>query len=262
MPSVSRAEVEPPARGGAPYRRYDFKTALLDELIARCGDRDLELLDLGSGTSKDFVEVLRRYPRVRYTGVEYRAQSLAQARRLLDGHPGVELVSGFGEAVQAAWAGRFDLTLSLSVLEHVKRLRGFLRSSVRVTRPGGWIVHRYDLGHALHSVSRYERFKVFLCKTVPAAMPARHFTTHPDLREVVRILEEAGAEVREVRYAQLPGLKEMMNRIDWDAPESPALARSLVELDGRLARHLDGRVDAREMETLFPVITVAAVRKA
>jgi SAM-dependent methyltransferase len=262
MPSVNEAEVEPPTRNVAPYRRHDFKTALLDELFGRFDGGAADVLDLGSGTSKDFVEVLRRYPAVRYTGIEYRQASLDRARQLLAGRPGVELVSGFGESVQAGYAGRFDLTLSLSVLEHVKRLREFLRSSVRVTRPGGWIVHRYDLGHALHSVSRYERAKVFLCRTIPAVMPARHFTTHPDLREVVRTLEDAGAEVREVRYAQLPGLKGMMNRIDWDAPESPALARSVVDLDRRLSVHMAGRLDAREMETLFPVITVAAVRKA
>jgi SAM-dependent methyltransferase len=262
MPSVSRADAEPRGAEGAPYRRYDFKTALLDGLFARLGGGPAEVLDLGSGTSKDFVEVLRRYPAVRYTGVEYRAAQQARARALLAGRPGVELVGGFGETVQAGYAGRFDLTLSLSVLEHVKRLREFLRSSVRVTRPGGWIVHRYDLGHALHSASRYERVKVALCKTVPAVMPARHFTTHPALGEVVRMLEEAGAEVREVSYAQLPGHKELMNRMDWDAPGSVELARSLIDLDRRLAACMAGRVDAREMERLFPVVTVAAVRRA
>jgi SAM-dependent methyltransferase len=259
---VSRADVRAPAAEGAPYHRYDFKTALLDELLGRFGGRPAQVLDLGSGSSKDFVEVLRRHPGVRYTGVEYREAQLERARRLLAGIPGVELVSGFGESVQAGYAGRFDLTLSLSVLEHVKHLREFLRSSVRVTRPGGWIVHRYDLGHALHSVSRYERLKVALCKSVPAVMPARHFTTHPDLGEVVRLLEEAGAEVRDVSYAQLPGHKEMMNRMDWEAPESVGLARSLVDLDRRLAGYMAGRVDAREMERLFPVVTVAAVRNA
>jgi SAM-dependent methyltransferase len=260
MPSVSRPDPAPPVEDGTPYHRYDYKTALLDELLGRFGGRAAEVLDLGSGTSKDFVEVLRRYPAVRYTGVEYREARLARARQLLAGYPGVELVSGFGESVQAGYAGRFDLTLSLSVLEHVKHLREFLRSSVRVTRPGGWIVHRYDLGHALHSRG-YERFKVFLCKTAPAVMPARHFTTHPRLAEVTRILEEAGAEVREVSYTQLPGLKGMMNRMAWGAPGTPALARSVVDLDRRLAGYMAGRVDAAEMEALFPVVTVAAVKR-
>jgi len=242
------------------YRRYDFKTALLDELLGRFGDRDVDLLDLGSGTSKDFVEVLRRYPRVRYTGVEYRESSQARARELLRGYPGVELVSGFGEAVQAGYADRFDLTLSLSVLEHVKHLEAFLRSSVRVTRRGGWVVHRYDLGHALHA-GWYERTKTFLCRKLPAVMPARHFTTHPDRGEVVRILEDAGLEVREVSHAQLPSLKHMINRIDWDAPEGAGLAGSVVELDRRLAAHMAPRLEARQMEHFFPAVTVAGVKR-
>lgn len=43
----------------------------------------------------------------------------------------------------------FDLTVSLSVLEHVKYLDPFLRASVAATRPGGTVVHGYDLGHSL-----------------------------------------------------------------------------------------------------------------
>lgn len=244
----------------AGYRRYDYKTALLDGIFSRLGDRDLQVLDLGSGTSKDFVEVLRRYPRARYTGVEFRESRLARARELLAGYPGVELVSGFGEDVQAGWADRFDLTVSLSVLEHVKHLRDFLRSSVRVTRPGGWVVHRYDLGHALHS-GPYETTKVFLCKRFPALMPARHFTTHPDVRRVVSLLEEAGVEVRAVTHAQLPDLKQMMNRLDWDAPGSAELAREAIELDARLAERMQGRIEHREMERFFPTITVEGVKR-
>ncbi|MFL5540232.1 MAG: class I SAM-dependent methyltransferase [Longimicrobiaceae bacterium] len=248
------------AAEGPGYRRYDWKTRLLDGLLARFGDRDVEVLDLGSGTSKDWVEVLPRYPRVRYTGVEYREGALARARELLAGIPRVELASGFGEEVQASFAGRFDLTLSLSVLEHVKHLRAFLRSSARATRPGGWIVHRYDLGHALHS-RPYERTKVFLCRRAPWAMPARHFTTHPRLGEVTRTLEEAGVEIRDVAYSQLTGLKQMMNRIDWSEPGAAGVSRPLLELDERLARYMAARRPAREMERLFPSITVTGVKR-
>jgi SAM-dependent methyltransferase len=242
------------------YRRYDFKTALLDRVLGQFGDREVDLLDLGSGTSKDFVEVLRKYPRVRYTGVEYRADGLARARQLLAFHPGVTLVSAFGEEVQAKFADRFDVTLSLSVLEHVKHLEAFLRSSVRVTRPGGVVVHRYDLGHALHS-GPYETVKVLLCKHLGALMPARHFTTHPELRRVVALLEDAGLEVRDVMHAQLPSLKQMVNRIDWESPEGARLAADVVDLDRRLAEHMSGRCTPRELERFFPSITVLGVKR-
>jgi SAM-dependent methyltransferase len=251
--------INTPAPGRA-YRRYDFKAAFLDELLAGLGDRDLQVLDLGSGTSKDFVEVLRHFPRVRYTGVEYREASLARARELLRSHPAVTLQSGFGEAIQAGYEDHFDLTLSLSVLEHVKHLDSFLHSSVRVTRRGGWVVHRYDLGHALHS-GPYERTKVFLCKNAGWAMPARHFTTHPDLRRVTRVLEAAGLEIRSVTHAQLPDLKQMINRLDWTAEGSADLATAVIDVDRRLARHMETRCEPAMMERLFPAITVAGVKR-
>jgi SAM-dependent methyltransferase len=252
--------VTPASAAPAEYRRYDFKTALLHRLFTRLGERELEVLDLGSGTSKDWVEVLQRFPGIRYTGVEYREAALERARTLLAGYPGVTLLNGFGEEAQARFSDRFDVTLSLSVLEHVKHLDAFLRSSVRVTRPGGTVLHRYDLGHALHS-GPYERSKVWLCRRVPALMPARHFTTHPVLAGVVRTLEQAGVEVTEVAHSQLTGHKQAINRMEWGSEGTAALARDTIALDERLAAYLATRLSPAAMERAFPTLTVTGTRR-
>jgi hypothetical protein len=72
---------------------------------------------------------------------------------------------GWGEAMNAPES--FDLTVSLSVLEHVKYLDPFLRASVAATRPGGTVVHRYDLGHSLYPATKYERLLVVVSRRMP-----------------------------------------------------------------------------------------------
>jgi cyclopropane fatty-acyl-phospholipid synthase-like methyltransferase len=244
----------------AGFRRYDYKAAFLDGLLAPLAGRPVRLLDLGSGTSKDFVDVLRKYPNVSYTGVEFRAASQERARQLLAGIPGVTLLSGFGEEVERTFEGRFDLTLSLSVLEHVKRLDAFLRTSAQVTASGGLVAHRYDLGHSLHS-TRYEALKVAVFRRFGRVMPARHFTTHPDLGQVTRTLEDAGVEVVEVGYSQMPSLKQAMNRFDWASPGANRLAGEMIGLEQRLYAEIAPRLDTAQREWLFPAVTVVGRRR-
>jgi SAM-dependent methyltransferase len=261
---VSDATTAVPAVSADPgdgFRRHDYKAAFLDALLAPLAGRPVRLLDLGSGTSKDFPAILRRYPNVSYTGVEFREHSQRRARELLAGIPGVTLLSGFGEEVERELEGRFDVTLSLSVLEHVKRLGAFLRTSARVTAPGGMVVHRYDLGHALHSTA-YETVKVAVCRRWPWLVPARHFTTHPDLAFVTRTLAEAGVDVVEVRHGQMPSLKRAMNRVDWSAPEAGPLWREVVRVEDALYEHLAPRLTVAERERLFPAVTVIGRRRA
>ena len=146
---------------------------------------------MGSGTSKDFVEVLQQHPSVSYTGIEVNPASLAKAKELLADCGNVTFLNDFGEKMTQQYEDYFDMTLSLSVLEHVKYIEEFLATSVRVTKPGGRIIHRYDLGHSLHSNMR-EKAKVFLCNTFPWLMPARYFTCHPSSKHLVQCLEAAG----------------------------------------------------------------------
>jgi len=236
---------------------YDFKTAFLDALLLPFKDRPVRLVDLGSGTSKDFPDLLRRYPNVAYTGVEPSESARATAARLLHGIPQVVLESAWGESLAARYRGTFDITLSLSVLEHVKYLDSFLDTSVAITAPGGLVVHRYDLGHALYPVSWYERALVWGSRTFPWGIPASIFTTHPEVMHVTRTLAASGLHDLSVGYAQMYGLKQAMNHV---AQIDSALATRIVQLDTELADALVSRLSAREVARLFPTVTVRGVK--
>jgi SAM-dependent methyltransferase len=56
-PSVSRVRLRH-------SMTHDFKTTFLDALLRPFLERPVRLVDLGSGTSKDFPDLLRRYPNV------------------------------------------------------------------------------------------------------------------------------------------------------------------------------------------------------
>src|SRR5437588_8721954 len=61
---------------------------LLEEAIRRA-DGDFRIVDLGCGDGRNFVELLRRHPRVGYVGVEPSRRSVERARLVL---PGAQIV--------------------------------------------------------------------------------------------------------------------------------------------------------------------------
>lgn len=235
----------------------DFKTAFVDRLLRECGGRPVRLLDLGSGTSKDFPDLLRQYPNVTYTGVEPNSTARATAARLLAGIPHVALEGLWGESLAEHHHDTFDITLSLSALEHVKYLEEFLATSVAVTKPGGVVVHRYDLGHALYPASWYERVLVTASRTMPWIVPASIFTSHPDLTRITRTLNRYGVRDVSVQYGQMYGLKQAMNHV---ARLDQSLAARIIQLDTDLADMLASRLTALETERFFPSVVVRGVK--
>jgi methyltransferase family protein len=122
-----------------------------------------------------------------------------------------EVACRLREAINAG--ASFDLTISLSVLEHVKYLDTFLRASATAARPGGTVVHRYDLGHSLYPATNYERLLVFICRHMPRIVSASRFTSHLDPSRAARILGELGLSRVEISYAQIYSLKQAMKRL-------------------------------------------------
>jgi SAM-dependent methyltransferase len=234
----------------------DFKIAFLDGLLGEFGDRPLRVLDLGCGTAKDWPSILRAHPGVTYTGVEPDARSRETAREILGGLPATVL-AGWGEATTTR--DGFDLTLSLSVLEHVKYLDRFLGASVAATRPGGAIVHRYDLGHALYPVNSLERCLVALSRLAPWLVPASIFTSHPEPARVAAALTKLGVSDVRVTYAQMFSLKQAMNRLS-RIDGADALVSRVLELDAEIAETVRPLMSDAEMARLFPSVAVRGVR--
>jgi len=234
----------------------DFKIAFLRELIAGFGSQPIRVLDFGCGTAKDWPSILRAYPSVTYTGIEPDDRSRDTARDLLRGLSAT-VIAGWGEA--ATTQGGFDLTLSLSVLEHVKYLDRFLRASVNATRPGGTLVHRYDLGHALYPVSAYERWLVTLSRRVPWLVPASRFTTFVEPQHVIGVLGSLGVADLRATYAQMYSLKQAMNHVS-RIPGAEELAERLLALDDHVAATLRPRISDSQMAHLFPSVTIRGIR--
>jgi len=242
------------------YSKYDFKVAFLDSIFSEFEGREINVLDMGSGTSKDFVEVLKNFPNINYTALEFNPALQNKARQLLQGCGNVDFINGFGEEIQGRYNNHFDVTLSLSVLEHVKNIKEFLLSSIKVTKPGGSIIHRYDLGHSLHS-SLYEKTKVFICNHIPFCIPKRYFTFHPGKSVIVSLLQSENVEIAKIFYSQMPDLKGMMNKIQWERPDAIKTGKMIIELDAHLSNFMQGILPEHEMEYYFPAVTIIGTKK-
>jgi SAM-dependent methyltransferase len=243
------------------YKKFDFKVSFLDSIFKEYNGKPIRVLDMGCGRSKDFPEILGKYKNISYVGVESNNRSLKKAKTNLNNFKKVVFLNDFGETLKSKYKDYFDITLSLSVLEHVKYLEDFLKASVWVTKPGGRIVHRYDLGHALHSKTKKERFKVFLCKYFPKLVPSKSFTTHPDKHSIIKILESHGVKIENVFHSQLYGLKAMMNRIKWGDHEiACCMSKKIIEIDSCLSEYMNDALTEEEMEIFFPSIIVSGIR--
>lgn len=243
-----------------PYVIYDYKVALLEWLFHSFAGKEIRVLNMGAGTSKQLIEILKQYPNIHYTAVEYSHSSQQQAREALQHLANVQFLEEFGEQLTDHYTNYFDITLSLSVLEHVKYWQAFLSKSVQVTKAGGKIIHRYDLGHALHG-SWYEKLKVRVCQHMPFLIPKEHFTFYPDQAAIISILQAEHVQIDEIQYAQIPNLKGMMNRIRWGDTEAVHLSQMIIELERFLSRYMKKIVSTEKMEKYFPAITIIGTKQ-
>lgn len=238
----------------------DYKHNFLLSLLTPFKDKPIRLLDMGAGSSTSFISILPSFPQLEYFSVEQDSESLAAAKKNLSQFSKVTFINDFGENLSKKYTNFFDITISLSVLEHVKHLENFLESSVLVTKAGGLIVHRYDLGHSLHA-NFAERLKVKLCEHLPFLFPASYFTTHPKQDIVVAMLRALGADVKEVTQSQMPNLKNLMNLLYGSATASQVISDKIVDLEKTVFDYLKDRVDTQLLEEFLPTITLTAIKK-
>lgn len=113
-----------------------------DQVSSRTVDRDVRLLDIGTGTGALAVAVAERWPALRVTGLDGSTGMLevarAEARRRLGaaGALRVELVFGLADRMPFADES-FDVAVSSYVLQLVPHRLRALREARRVLRPGG-----------------------------------------------------------------------------------------------------------------------------
>jgi hypothetical protein len=146
------------------------------------------------------------------------------------------------------------LVFSLSALEHIKQLPRFLALSAKYVKPGGTLMHRYDLGHALYPHSIKERLHVWLGNTVPSVLPERRFVRYVSSTEVEGLYASLGVAPTKVTYHQMPNLKRLEKGLR-DVPGAAAVMEEAFEWEMR-SQPLIAALPVAERERLFPAVAV------
>jgi ubiquinone/menaquinone biosynthesis C-methylase UbiE len=240
-------------------RKKDYKSSFLDQLLSDYLSREIQILDMGSGTSANFLHILSNQ-NIKYTGIEFNKKSFEKAKFNLKNYSNVTLLNGYGEDLKLK-SNTFDIVISLSVLEHVKELEDFLLKSIELCKPGGMVVHRYDLGHSLYPASFGEQLNVAFCKYFPFFVPKRKiFTTHPSKDIIVKVLNDNGLKNIDVDYSQLFAQKKLINKLKADRLGDNSMADKMLAFEKELKDYFFEMLTDQEKELIFPSVTIKGIK--
>jgi SAM-dependent methyltransferase len=175
--------------GGNAAKLYCLK--LLAARAAAAGS--FSILDLGCGDGRNFAELLRRHPHVRYVGVEPDPRTAARARQTL---PGAEVIGGTAYDVRV---GAFDAVVSFSVLEHVVHRRRYLEAARANVAATGQVIVNYDSGHFVADSGFRERAKGIAGRVLARAGVESHYQTFVREEEFRALAAAAGLRIVEAR---------------------------------------------------------------
>jgi len=221
-------------------------------------NNDTKILDLGSGQSRNWISLLKKYPTLHYTGVEPQKKEADVAKDLLKDFQNAKIYNQLAHEFDGQ--GEFDICISLSVLEHVKQLEKFIANSVKSVKQGGIIIHRYDLGHALYSSSIKEKFQIFLGNHFPKVLPEKKFVRYLDEKDVRKMLEDNGAQVEKTTYSQMPNHKKLLKLIKFDNKNKSNAMKKVFDWEDEIFEFLVD-IDKKQRELLFPTITIWSRKK-
>lgn len=222
-------------------------------------NKNLKILDLGSGQSRNFLPLLEKFPYLHYLGVEPNKRDADVASDLLKKFKNAKILNQLAYQKIDCY-DNFDICISLSVLEHVKQLDLLLKNSIRSVKKGGQIIHRYDLGHSLYPNTLKEKFHIFLGNKFPKILPERKFIRYLDQNEVCKILQDNGAEITSITYHQMPNHKSFLKFFQTDSEEKLNLAKEILEWEFRVSKYLQ-EIEQKQRELLFPCICIWAIKK-
>lgn len=172
---------------------------LIHERLQKQGDH-LRILDLGSGTSKDFVRLLAQVPNLHYTGIEPDAADCEAARRLLPG-PNVQIINDFAYDMLGRLVDEpFDILVSFSVMEHVYQRQLYLQSAAACLKPDGVFLINYDAGHFMAPASFKERLKNRLGPVLARLGQQQYYQAFVPEADFLRDVRGAGLEVAEAKF--------------------------------------------------------------
>lgn len=178
------------------------KEAFKQKVAALCsGKEKFRILDLGSGTSNNFIDLLKNNSNIEYVGVEPYVVAYEKAKQdTAQFGNRVTLYNQNAYDVQELKGQEFDLVCSLSTLEHVKYLDTFLKFSAGKVKQGGQVIHLWDNAHELASINFKERFQCWLSNNLKFLVPSLKFVRAVYVPEVRKSMEEVGLTFVSARY--------------------------------------------------------------
>jgi ubiquinone/menaquinone biosynthesis C-methylase UbiE len=131
-------------------REYDamdhsaVNAQFVTDLLAILTDPALEVLDLGAGTAQIPIELARRSPHLRITGVDAAPSMLAVARTNVAAANLTDRIDPLlADAKQLPFADNsFPVVISNLILHHIAEPQDVVAEAIRVTTRGGLLFHR------------------------------------------------------------------------------------------------------------------------
>lgn len=187
--------------------------------------RPCAVLDYGAGDGQGWSHALYQNRDIELTCYEPDA---ARAKELRRNVPAAHIHDGEPSGI----AGRFDVIVSFSVLEHVYDRAAYLAHARRLLKPDGCMFLNYDDGHFRTPGSRIEALRNRLAPLLPWLGLTRHYQSSVRPREADRLVAEAGFAVASDRYENLPALKALSRAVPHAS--RGMFAQAWIETEDRL----------------------------
>ena len=159
----------------------------------------IRILDVGSGTSNNFVELIRRYPNVTYVGVEPYASACEKAKRDLQGN-NVKIINDSAYDIMGRLVDKpFDIVVSFSVMEHVVQRQKFLNSIAECMHNDSYFLINYDAGHFKHPASFKERIKNVVGPLLAIVGVEQYYQRFMPENEFRQMVAQAGMTIQEAK---------------------------------------------------------------
>ena len=125
-------------------RSWYVRRTLRELIRALPADRPVEVLDAGTGFGQYTYWLLRTFPNVRVTAVDVKTDYLENIAAFLAKTPYLRRVRLYERDLTQphpeAERGRYDVVLSVDVMEHILDDRAVFRGFERVLKPGGHVL--------------------------------------------------------------------------------------------------------------------------
>jgi 2-polyprenyl-3-methyl-5-hydroxy-6-metoxy-1,4-benzoquinol methylase len=175
----------------------------------------IRILDMGSGTSKDFIALLQRYPDVQYIGIEPFAAACELARKNLQGE-NVKIVNDSAYDMMGRIVHQpFDILVSFSVMEHVVQRQRHLTSAANCMHENSHFLINYDAGHFVFPNGFKERAKTIIGPLLALFGIERYYQRFVKENDFQQMASTAGLTVSEVK-----SFNTMMKGIHKIVPEA------------------------------------------